>query len=131
LSIERGGIRFGLFGVLGREAATYSVSAAPVTFTDPVDAARAAVSMLRDTEKVDQDIRRSQSSTSSSSDRDIDALRFAFMGCSLRSGRDRQRKLLWPVAPGDGRTIDNALFRCGAAASAHRTSRRAIPGRAR
>src|SRR5579883_1687712 len=57
LSIERGGIRFGLFGVLGREAATYSVSAAPVTFTDPVDAARAAVSMLRDTEKVDQDIR--------------------------------------------------------------------------
>ena len=53
LVIERGGIRFGLFGVLGREAATYSVSAAPVTFTDPVDAARAAVSMLRDTEKVD------------------------------------------------------------------------------
>ena len=53
LVIERGGIRFGLFGVPGREAAIYSVSAAPVTFTDPVDAARAAVSMLRDTEKVD------------------------------------------------------------------------------
>jgi 5'-nucleotidase/UDP-sugar diphosphatase len=53
LVIERGGIRFGLFGVLGREAAIYSVSAAPVTFTDPIDAARATVAMLRDTEKVD------------------------------------------------------------------------------
>jgi 5'-nucleotidase/UDP-sugar diphosphatase len=53
LVIERGGIRFGLFGVLGREAATYAVSAAPVTFTDPVDAARATVAMLRNNEKVD------------------------------------------------------------------------------
>ena len=53
LVIERGGIRFGLFGVLGREAAIYSVSEAPVTFTDPIDAARATVAMLRDTEKVD------------------------------------------------------------------------------
>jgi len=53
LVIERGGIRFGLFGVLGREAATYSVSAAPVTFTDPVDAARATVAVLRNSEKVD------------------------------------------------------------------------------
>lgn len=53
LVIERGGIRFGLFGVLGREAAIYSVSAAPVTFTDPVQAARAVVSELRNTEKVD------------------------------------------------------------------------------
>ena len=53
LVIERGGIRFGIIGVLGREAATYSVSAAPVTFTDPIESARATVSMLRDTEKVD------------------------------------------------------------------------------
>ena len=53
LVIERGGIRFGILGVLGREAATYSVSAAPVTFTDPVKAARATVAMLRNTEKVD------------------------------------------------------------------------------
>ncbi len=53
LIIERGGIRFGIFGVLGREAAVYAVSAAPVTFTDPVEAARAAVATLRDTEKVD------------------------------------------------------------------------------
>jgi 5'-nucleotidase/UDP-sugar diphosphatase len=53
LVIERGGIRFGILGVLGREAATYSVSAAPVKFTDPIESARAAVSMLRGTEKVD------------------------------------------------------------------------------
>jgi 5'-nucleotidase len=53
LVIERGGIRFGIFGVLGREAATYAVSAAPVTFTDPIESARTAVSTLRDTEKVD------------------------------------------------------------------------------
>ena len=51
--IERGGIRFGIFGVLGREAAIYAVSAAPVTFTDPIEAAREAVATLRDTEKVD------------------------------------------------------------------------------
>jgi 5'-nucleotidase len=53
LVIERGGIRFGIFGVLGREAAIYSANAAPVTFTDPVEAARATVAMLRNTEKVD------------------------------------------------------------------------------
>jgi 5'-nucleotidase/UDP-sugar diphosphatase len=53
LVIERGGIRFGIFGVLGREAAIYSVNAAPVIFTDPVEAARATVAMLRNTEKVD------------------------------------------------------------------------------
>jgi 5'-nucleotidase/UDP-sugar diphosphatase len=53
LVIERGGIRFGIFGVLGREAAIYSVNAAPATFTDPVEAARATVAMLRNTEKVD------------------------------------------------------------------------------
>jgi 5'-nucleotidase len=53
LVIERGGIRFGIFGVLGLEAAIYAVSAAPVTFTDPIMAARAAVATLRNTEKVD------------------------------------------------------------------------------
>jgi 5'-nucleotidase/UDP-sugar diphosphatase len=53
LVIDRGGIRFGLFGVLGLEAAIYSVNAAPATFTDPVEAARATVAILRDVEKVD------------------------------------------------------------------------------
>jgi 5'-nucleotidase len=53
LVIERGGIRFGIFGVMGLEAAIYAVSAAPATFTDPIEAARAAVATLRNTEKVD------------------------------------------------------------------------------
>jgi 5'-nucleotidase/UDP-sugar diphosphatase len=53
LVIERGGIRFGLFGTMGLEAATYAVSAAPVVFTDPVEAARATVARLRNVEKVD------------------------------------------------------------------------------
>jgi 5'-nucleotidase len=53
LVIERGGIRFGIFGVLGLEAAIYAGSAAPATFTDPIEAARAAVATLRNTEKVD------------------------------------------------------------------------------
>ncbi len=53
LVLERGGIRFGIFGVLGREAAAYTVSAAPVTFSDPLDAPRAAVAELREKEKVD------------------------------------------------------------------------------
>jgi len=53
LVVERGGIRFGILGVLGREAAIYSVNAAPVTFIDPVEAARATVATLRNTEGVD------------------------------------------------------------------------------
>ena len=53
LVLERGGIRIGLFGVLGREAAVYAVSAAPVTFSDPIEAAKAAVAELRDKEKAD------------------------------------------------------------------------------
>ncbi|MEE4237776.1 MAG: 5'-nucleotidase C-terminal domain-containing protein [Anderseniella sp.] len=51
--IERDGLRFGLIGVLGREAAVYSVNAAPLTFDDPVESARAAVRMLKDVEMVD------------------------------------------------------------------------------
>lgn len=53
LVVERGGIRFGIFGVLGREAAAYAVNAAPATFADPVEAARDAVATLRKVEKVD------------------------------------------------------------------------------
>lgn len=53
LVIERGGFRFGLFGIPGLEAAIYAVSAAPMVFTDPIEAARKAVAILRDVEKVD------------------------------------------------------------------------------
>jgi len=50
--IERGGIRFGLFGVLGKEAQIYTNGGA-VTFADPVETAKEMVKLLRETEKVD------------------------------------------------------------------------------
>ena len=39
--IERGGIRFGLFGLLGNNAVAVSPMIKPVTFADPVETARA------------------------------------------------------------------------------------------
>ena len=52
LVIERGGIRFGIFGLLGKEAQHYTNGGA-VSFSDPVEAAREMVTILRETEKVD------------------------------------------------------------------------------
>jgi len=50
--IERGGIRIGLFGVLGKEAQIYT-SGGAVKFSDPIESAREVVKFLRETEKVD------------------------------------------------------------------------------
>ncbi len=50
--IERGGIRLGLFGVIGKEAIFYTNGGA-VSFSDPIEAAREMVKVLRETEKVD------------------------------------------------------------------------------
>jgi 5'-nucleotidase/UDP-sugar diphosphatase len=52
LVIERGGIRFGLFGVLGKEAIFYT-SGGTVTFSDAIETAKEVVKILRETEKVD------------------------------------------------------------------------------
>ena len=52
LVIERGGIRFGIFGVLGKEAQIYTNGGA-VSFSDPIETAREMVKILRETEKVD------------------------------------------------------------------------------
>ncbi|MGA2255590.1 MAG: bifunctional UDP-sugar hydrolase/5'-nucleotidase [Thermoguttaceae bacterium] len=51
--IERGGLRFGIFGVLGKEAQFYTDGAGAVKFTDPIETAKQMVKMLRETEKVD------------------------------------------------------------------------------
>jgi 5'-nucleotidase len=51
--IERGGLRFGLFGLMGKEAASVAVGAGKVTFADPVATAKEMVKLLRETEKVD------------------------------------------------------------------------------
>jgi len=53
LVIERGGVRFGLFGVLGKEAQIYTNGAGAVKFPDPVESAREVVKILRETEKVE------------------------------------------------------------------------------
>jgi 5'-nucleotidase/UDP-sugar diphosphatase len=52
LVIERGGIRFGIFGVLGKEAIFYT-SGGAVSFSDGIEAATEMVKVLRETEKVD------------------------------------------------------------------------------
>ena len=50
--IERGGIRFGIFGVLGKEAMHYT-SGGAATFADPIETAKEMVALLREKEKVD------------------------------------------------------------------------------
>ena len=51
--LERGGIRFGLFGLLGNEAQFYTGGAGAIKFHDPIETAREMVKILRETEKVD------------------------------------------------------------------------------
>ena len=50
--IERDGVRFGLFGVIGKEAIFYT-SPGAVTFSDALEAAKEIVEFLREIEKVD------------------------------------------------------------------------------
>ena len=52
LVIERAGIRFGIFGSLGKEAMIYT-SGGATTFADPTESAREAVKILCEKEKVD------------------------------------------------------------------------------
>jgi 5'-nucleotidase len=49
--IERGGLRFGIFGCLGKEAMIYT-SGGATTFADPTESAKEVVKILRETEKV-------------------------------------------------------------------------------
>src|SRR5208283_1723084 len=51
--IERGGMRFGIFGLLGKEAQFYTGGAGAVKFADPVETAKGMVKTLREKEKVD------------------------------------------------------------------------------
>jgi len=51
--IERGGMRFGIFGVLGKEAQFYTGGAGAATFADAIETASEMVKVLRETEKVD------------------------------------------------------------------------------
>jgi 5'-nucleotidase/UDP-sugar diphosphatase len=53
LVIERDGLRFGIFGVLGKEAQFYTTGAGAVRFADAIESSRQMVAVLRETEKVD------------------------------------------------------------------------------
>ena len=53
LVIERGGMRFGIFGVIGKEAISLTTGKGATKFTDSVETARQLVTLLRETEKVD------------------------------------------------------------------------------
>jgi 5'-nucleotidase / UDP-sugar diphosphatase len=52
LVVERGGLRFGIFGLLGKEAAIYT-SGGAASFPDATATAREMVTILREKEKVD------------------------------------------------------------------------------
>ncbi len=51
--IEKGGIRFGLFGLLGYNAMTVAPMMKPVSFADPIETAKAMVKKLREEQSVD------------------------------------------------------------------------------
>ena len=51
--VEKGGLRFGLFGLMGYDAVEVSPLMAPVTFADPIEVATEMVRTLRDKEQVD------------------------------------------------------------------------------
>ncbi|MBN1531169.1 MAG: bifunctional metallophosphatase/5'-nucleotidase [Spirochaetes bacterium] len=51
--LVRDGIRIGLYGIIGKDAAEVAPFASPVKFTDPVEASRAMVKTLRGREKAD------------------------------------------------------------------------------
>jgi 5'-nucleotidase len=53
LVIERGGMRFGIFGLMGKESIFYTSGAGAITFPDAIETAREMVQLLRETEKVD------------------------------------------------------------------------------
>jgi 5'-nucleotidase len=52
LVIERGGVRFGIFGLLGKEAVVYAQSGA-ASFHDAIETAKETVKVLHEKEKVD------------------------------------------------------------------------------
>jgi len=51
--IERDGIRFGIFGLLGKEATFYTAGAGAVKFSDAIETAKSTVKILHDSLKVD------------------------------------------------------------------------------
>lgn len=53
LVVEKGGMKIGIFGILGKDAAEKSPFASPLKFGDPIETSREMVKVLREKEKVD------------------------------------------------------------------------------
>jgi len=51
--LEKGGLRIGIFGLMGKDAAEVAPFASPVSFGDPIPAAQKMVKILRETQSVD------------------------------------------------------------------------------
>ncbi len=51
--LEKGGLRIGIFGLMGKDAAEVAPFASPVSFADPIAAAQKMVKVLRETQSVD------------------------------------------------------------------------------
>jgi 5'-nucleotidase len=51
--IERGGMRFGIFGLMGKESIFYTSGAGAITFPDATETAKEIVKVLREMEKAD------------------------------------------------------------------------------
>jgi 5'-nucleotidase/UDP-sugar diphosphatase len=62
--LERNGLRIGLFGLMGKDAADDAPFAGPITFADPVTSGRRVVDILKNRETVDVIICLSHSGTS-------------------------------------------------------------------
>jgi 5'-nucleotidase len=72
--LTRGGIKIGIFGIMGKDAAAVAPFAKPVTFRDPIEVSREMVSILREKEKVDVVICLSHSGLSNNPDKSEDEI---------------------------------------------------------
>ena len=72
--LEKEGLRIGIFGLLGKNAAEVAPFASPVTFDDPITSAQRIVTVLRGTEKADMVICLSHSGLSENKKRSEDEI---------------------------------------------------------
>ncbi len=74
LVLEKEGLRIGIFGIIGKNAAEVAPFASPVTFDDPIATAKRIVKTLRETEKADVIICLSHSGLSKNKERSEDEI---------------------------------------------------------
>jgi 5'-nucleotidase len=72
--LERDGIRIGIFGLMGKDAAEKAPFASPVKFRDPIEISKEMVKVLREKEKVDMVICLSHSGVSKEKSRSEDEI---------------------------------------------------------